>query len=88
MTLLDCTNAISSHKLSLNFYGVQNEKDLILFRSGLFHIDLSQQRQLKICSFHRSTLGTAWVRTSTKCSVPRSVARHKSKSVKGERYEC
>ncbi|XP_028518329.1 uncharacterized protein LOC114576246 [Exaiptasia diaphana] len=83
--LLNCTKDISSHKSSLAFSGVYNEKDLILLRSGLFGVDLHKQKQLIICSFHRSTLGIGWVRTSTKCSVPRSVARHKRKSVKGDR---
>ena len=88
MTLLDCTNAISSHKLSLNFYGVQKGKGLDSVQIRFVSHRFKPAKTTKICSFHRSTLGTAWVRTSTKCSVPRSVARHKSKPVKGERYEC
>lgn len=86
LPLLSCKNDISSHKSTLAFSGVDNEKDLILLRAGLFSVDVKEQSKLEISPFHRHELGIGWLRQKkNKCSVPRNVARHKKQSVKGDR---
>ena len=86
--LLSCVNDLGRHKSHWSFTGVTGEQELILLRAG---ICMTQQnvRDLTICPFHRSELGTGWRRSSNTCRVPNEIAQHNQgkgnkKSVKGD----
>ena len=71
------------------FTGVTGEQQIILQRAGIFTMQ-RDVRDLTICSFHRSELGTGWRRNSYTFSVPNEIAHHSqdkgnTKSVKGDR---
>ena len=95
--LLSCTKDVSKHTSSLAFTGIEEEKELILVRSGLFYMKPDDEKVLAICPFHRCELGLGWTRTSTRCRVPKEVASHKkggkadrgiSRNVSKHLYQC
>lgn len=73
--LLSCAKDITSHKSSFAFYDIDWEVDLILARAGIFSRPQSVE-QLKICPYHRATLGIGWKRPSDRCKVPTVMSHH------------
>ena len=60
---------------SFAFYDINWEVDLILARAGIFSRPQSVE-QLKICPYHRATLGIGWKRPSDRCKVPTVMSHH------------
>ena len=73
----------------LSFIGPEDEKDLILCRSGIFTEKPEKGIAITICPLHHAKHGLGWARgASTRCRIPLSLSSYvkkKGKWPKGER---
>ena len=83
--LVTCQKDISSHQSAWSFSGVESERELILMRARIFSANARDTGDLSIFYFHRSELGIGWRRSSSACQVPPEIARHTTKTNKGDR---
>lgn len=75
--LMSCSKDIEKHLYALNFFGPENEVDLILSRAGMYECSDEKIRSFTVCPRHRATLGISWTRGhSTRCRVPQEISGH------------
>ena len=66
--LIECKDDIRTHLATYHLSRESlSEYDLILARSGFFHISQQQLEQLWICPMHRHRLGKFWRESKTTC---------------------
>ena len=79
--LLSCNRDITAHKSALSIVGVENEIDLLLARASIYAPPKNIENWT-ICPQHRASLGVSWKRSSSKCAIPASFAKHNTRSGK------
>ena len=70
--LIECKDDIRTHSATYHLSRESlSEYELILARSGFFHISQQQLEQLWICPMHRHRLGKFWRESKTTCQHPK-----------------
>ena len=69
--LSECSYEVKLHLISCHLSKeLLSENELILARTGLFHLTQEDKRKMWICYRHRHTLGTFWRRAKVTCQYP------------------
>ena len=69
--LSECNDEVKYHLISCHLYKeVLRENELILARTGLFHLAQEDKQKMWICYRHRHTLGKFWRSAKVTCQYP------------------
>ena len=69
--LSECDDEVKHHLISCHLSKeVLSENELILARSGLFHLAQEDKQKMWICYRHRHTLGKFWRSAKVTCQYP------------------
>lgn len=69
--LSECNDEVKQHLISCHLSKeVLSENELILARTGLFHLAQEDKQKMRICYRHRHTLGRFWRSAKVTCQYP------------------
>lgn len=69
--LSECNDEVKHHLISCHLSKeVLSENELILARTGLFHLAQEDKQKMWICYWHRHTLGKFWRSAKVTCQYP------------------
>ena len=72
--LSECNDEVKHHLIRYHLSKeVLSESELILARTGLFHLTQEDKEKMWICYRHRHTLGKFWRSAKATCQYPRTM---------------